>query len=181
MSPLELLRAGTSLFRARLAGVSGAQWAAPTPCAGWTVLDLVNHVVYGNRLAVDLLDGRTPDTRPPATAGEVVAAVDRTAAEQDAAFRRTPGDREVPHPAGRVRVSDFVVYRCADIVVHAWDLARATGGDTDLGPVLPDAVLRPYAEWVDSLDRDAVFAPPASVAPDAPEQDRLLTRLGRTP
>ena len=40
-----------------IAGVRGEQWTAPTPCTDWTVRDLVNHIVRGNRLFAAALRG----------------------------------------------------------------------------------------------------------------------------
>src|SRR5260370_8001843 len=49
-----------------VAGVRDDQWDAPTPCTGWNVRDLVNHVVGGNLAFASLLRGRPPSRpRPP--------------------------------------------------------------------------------------------------------------------
>jgi uncharacterized protein (TIGR03086 family) len=42
-----------------IAGVRQGQWAAPTPCHGWDVRALVNHVVAGNLWAAELTAGTT--------------------------------------------------------------------------------------------------------------------------
>ncbi len=68
-----------------------------------------------------------------------------------------------------------------DLLVHGWDIARATGQDE----TLPDAeVARVYADVVelgDSLRAEGVCGPAVEVPADAPAQDRLLAFLGRTP
>ena len=35
------------------------QWSSPTPCEGWTVHELLNHIVAGNLWAAELGNGRT--------------------------------------------------------------------------------------------------------------------------
>jgi uncharacterized protein (TIGR03086 family) len=45
--------------RGVIAGVRQGQWAAPTPCQGWNVRALVNHVVSGNLWAAELAAGAT--------------------------------------------------------------------------------------------------------------------------
>ena len=45
--------------RGVIAGVRQGQWAAPTPCPGWDVRALVNHVVAGNLQAAELAAGAT--------------------------------------------------------------------------------------------------------------------------
>ncbi|MDT8911051.1 maleylpyruvate isomerase family mycothiol-dependent enzyme [Amycolatopsis sp. PS_44_ISF1] len=70
-----------------LTGLDAAQWAAPTACAGWTVHDLVAHVLGGKlgRLSRDR-DGYRVDEPHP---GETVPAfVDRINAEWVLALRR---------------------------------------------------------------------------------------------
>lgn len=68
-----------------------------------------------------------------------------------------------------------------DLLVHGWDIARATGQDETLPA---DEVSRVHAmaqELGDNLYQDGVCGPSVPVPDDAPEQDRLLGLLGRTP
>src|SRR5260370_40835851 len=48
-----------------VAGVRDDQWDAPTPCTGWNVRHLVNHVVGGNLAFPSLLRSQPP-SRPRA-------------------------------------------------------------------------------------------------------------------
>src|SRR3954470_15151680 len=48
---------------ALVAGVRPDQWGAPTGCPGWTVRDLVEHLVGGTRHVAAVLAGQAP---PPA-------------------------------------------------------------------------------------------------------------------
>ena len=43
----------------RVNAVTHDQWNDPTPCAGWTVRELVGHVVGEDRWTVPLTEGRT--------------------------------------------------------------------------------------------------------------------------
>lgn len=68
-----------------------------------------------------------------------------------------------------------------DLLIHGWDLARATGQDERL---IPAEVSRVYADaraLGDTLRMSGVCGPEVPVAADAPEQDRLLGYLGRNP
>ncbi|MDP9145742.1 MAG: TIGR03086 family protein, partial [Actinomycetota bacterium] len=75
-----------------------------------------------------------------------------------------------------------------DMVIHGWDLARATGQDDTIDP---DEVARmwPEAQGIGEEMRTpdffgpgiVVFGPEVTVAADAPLQDRLLGLLGRYP
>jgi uncharacterized protein (TIGR03083 family) len=57
MDGFESLDRARSEFDRRLRAVEPGEWSLETPCEGWTVRDLVNHVVGGNRMAVALLAG----------------------------------------------------------------------------------------------------------------------------
>ena len=69
-----------------------------------------------------------------------------------------------------------------DLVVHGWDLARATGQDETIDPA---EVERTWEAVVGSSARTmreyGVTGPEVDVPPDASKQDRLLGLLGRQP
>jgi uncharacterized protein (TIGR03086 family) len=73
----------------------------------------------------------------------------------------------------------------ADLAVHAWDIARATGQSTELDP----EIARSSLDWAkeDLLeqyrgdeDSGQVFGVEVAVPPDAPPYDRLAGFFGRT-
>jgi uncharacterized protein (TIGR03083 family) len=59
--PADLLEQATAAFAGRLAAVTSDQWDQPSSCDGWTVRDLVGHVLGGNAMAVALLHGASAD------------------------------------------------------------------------------------------------------------------------
>lgn len=68
-----------------------------------------------------------------------------------------------------------------EVVVHGWDLARATGQEYE-----PDAeAVATCRAFVASFDAPAddggLFGPPVDVPDDAPELDRLIGATGRRP
>ena len=70
-------------------------------------------------------------------------------------------------------------FLCADLVVHAWDLARATGQDERLDP---DEVHRLYEAMLpmdDAIRAPGAFGPKVEAPDGADEQTRLLCFLGR--
>ncbi|ANY10786.1 TIGR03086 family metal-binding protein [Pseudonocardia sp. HH130630-07] len=180
MDGLSLLDAAVELFDNRLSTITASQWTRPTPCEAWTVLDLVEHVVAGHRMAVELLE-----KGPPASRGEGTTAslreVRRSAQRQRRAFAAAHPASDVDHPAGRITVNEFLVYRAADITVHSWDLARAIELDDQLPEELVEHVLEPYAAWVSTLTVEQMFGPGPSRIPPGTKQNRLLDQLGRRP
>jgi uncharacterized protein (TIGR03086 family) len=65
-------------------------------------------------------------------------------------------------------------------VVHAWDLAKATGQDTDFAPDHCEAALAMSRHRMANMDRaNMPFKDEAPVPADAPAADRLAGFLGR--
>ena len=117
-------------FDARLRPVGADQWALATPCTGWTVRELVNHVVVGGMTSVRLLHGATVEDLgslwgSDQLGADPLATRRRSVADERAAFAE-PGalERIVHHPAGDVPGSTLLGFRTADNLLHAWDLAE---------------------------------------------------------
>jgi hypothetical protein len=69
----------------------------------------------------------------------------------------------------------------ADLVVHGWDLAKATGQSTELDPEIGQLALDWGRENLPPELRGDVFGPEVSVPEDAPLHDRLVGFFGRDP
>lgn len=83
---------------------------------------------------------------------------------------------------GHTRLADTVdKFQGIDLLVHGWDIARATGQDETLPTQEVCRVHQDALSLGDGLRVDGVCEPAVAVADDAPEQDRLLGLLGRTP
>jgi uncharacterized protein (TIGR03086 family) len=82
-------------------------------------------------------------------------------------------------PFGDTSGQEYVVQLTADLAIHAWDLARATGQDDtlDLGAA---ALLLPWAEAnAGLLTASCMFGSPVDTRPDPPDDVRLPGLLGR--
>jgi uncharacterized protein (TIGR03086 family) len=171
----------------RVVGEVGAdQWQQPTPCTEWSVRDLVNHVVgedlwtapllqgstieeVGDRFDGDLL-GDDPMARAREGADEAVAAV----------AERLPSGGTVHLSYGEEQVDEYVYQLATDHLVHAWDLAVATGTDARFDPELVDAV----ADWY--AGREELYRSAGAVGARGPESgtdalSRLIVAFGRDP
>jgi uncharacterized protein (TIGR03086 family) len=74
---------------------------------------------------------------------------------------------------------EYVMQLTADLAIHAWDLARATGQDAALDPGAA-ALLLPWTEAsADLISGSGMFGPPIDAGPGAPDDVRLLGLLGR--
>jgi uncharacterized protein (TIGR03086 family) len=96
---------------------------------------------------------------------------------------------DVSTPVGTMTLAEHIDQVASeDLVVHGWDLARATGQEHRLDPEEVER-LWPAAQAMDERMRTpgafgpgiVVFGPVVEVPADAPMPDRLLGLLGRDP
>ncbi|MEU1549953.1 TIGR03086 family metal-binding protein [Nocardia sp. NPDC005745] len=167
-------------------GITDDQLAAPTPCAGTTVRDLLAHVLdlteAFRRAATKEAVGGSVAPTPPVDRALPEDWRERVPAQLDAlvAAWREPGAWDGVTEAGRVSEPAPVMARIAldEVVVHGWDLAKATGQpfacDDGHLAILLDMLRETPAEGVPGL-----FGPVVPVAPDAPALTRMLAYTGR--
>jgi uncharacterized protein (TIGR03086 family) len=175
--PLEAAIAATGTI---LDAITEDQWDVASPCTDWSVREVADHLVAGNDLFTRALGGNLP-TAPDAEAG-VAQAYHRSARQLLRTFSE-PGvtARVVQVPFGAVPGAIALQLRLTEILVHGWDLARATGQD----PLFPEeAAEQALAFTIPMLERipegRKPFGPPQPVVGTAPAIDRLAARLGRS-
>ena len=189
MDAIEALRRSRHEFESRLRQVGPNQWEQPTPCTDWTVHDLVNHVLLGTRMSVQLLAGASADEVLSGFGDDLLADVDDPLAVFEALADQmhdgfaAPGglDGTVDHPMGEIPRSTFVGFRIGDYAVHAWDLARAIGAHEQLESGLVQFLWDDIQPMAATLSETGMFGMGASgsVPEDAPLQDRYLDVVGR--
>ena len=181
-------RQALASVRPIVAGIRDDQWDLPTPCEGWTVRDLLNHIVAGNLWAAALARGRTIDEVGSALDGDMlragpVAAYDMSA-ESAASVFELPGALEAPCAVsyGPVPGSVYAGHRFIDVLIHGWDLAAATGQSTDLDPSLVEACWEVVRPQLSLLQGSGEFgaATPSSAEDQTESQASLLAALGRS-
>ncbi len=174
-----------------VAAVAPDQWDRPTPCTDWTVRQLVNHLVGGNRIFARVLRG---EQLPPPEELHRAAGQDHLGDDPAAAFRASADEMlaafEGPEvlqqthtvPAGTMPGAAVVHLRIVETLVHGWDLARAIGRPAPFPDAMVEPELAASRELLGRLPEGRrPFAPPQPVADDAPAIDRLAALLGRTP
>lgn len=172
-----------------LAAVHTTDLDLPTPCASWTVRDLVNHVLGGTAFFAELAEAGLAadrDEDPDLTAGDFNHTFSQGASRLVAAFN-APGamDKIMKTQMGELPGSVCAWIAASDIFTHGWDLAKATGQPTDLEPELAEVMLARVMQTLpDSMrgpEGEAPFGPRAEAAGSAPAADRLAAFLGRQP
>jgi uncharacterized protein (TIGR03086 family) len=171
-------------------GIPAGHLGTPTPCSEWDVRGLLCHVIGTLWLAEGLLSDQAPrypmmpGGLPPADVvgddpagayNEAAAAALAAAGAGDALTRMhvTPlGEMPGPVLAG---------FTTLDILVHGWDLAKATGQPADLDGRLAAHVLGFADQALTAETRAPRIGPAVTVPEGAPATDRLVAFLGRQP
>src|SRR3954462_3168448 len=139
---LELHRQAARHFGARVLDVGADQWHRPTPCSDWDVHALVNHLVYENRWAVDLVAGKTVEEVGDRYEGDLLGDDPVSAWHESLAAARdaldAPGvlDRAGPLPGGDKPAGGYLTALVPAFPTHGWPLSRAPGADETIDPEL---------------------------------------------
>ncbi len=164
------------------------QLDAPTPCEKYAVRHVLGHLVgltaaFRDAARKDL--GPSTDTSPGETVPDVEAgwrdALERNLAALTEAWR-APDAWEGDTQAGGIALPAPVAGQVAlnELVLHGWDLARATGqayAPDRASLEVSHALLAPSAEG----EGNEMFGPPVPVPDDAPLLDRVVALSGRRP
>ncbi|MEV4442839.1 TIGR03086 family metal-binding protein [Streptomyces sp. NPDC049577] len=178
-------------FGDRLRAVPDTSWEDATPCTEWNVRQLAHHVIQGSRIYTALLRGGSSaefmaNLDQGVLDGDPVTIYRDAVAECRAAFRAAGAlDRIVDYPFGPVPGRQLLGLYVVDAVTHTWDLARAVRLDERLDARTVRWILDNF-EWIYGgvsespiADSDRYYGP-ATGAPGASAQDRLLNAMGRS-
>lgn len=172
-----------------LGGVTDEQLKAPTPCPDYCLGDLLDHVsgltiafaaAATKQVAADSSRAAAGDaaklgedwrTRIPAQLDALVQAW----RSQDAWQGMTrAGGIDLPgEVAGRVALNE--------LVVHGWDIARATGQPFDCSEQTVAAAMEFVSQMASPEGTPGLFGPSIDVSAEAPQVDRLIGLTGRVP
>ncbi len=186
MDTVDLYHRTTAEWTDRVRHIGDDQWNAPTPCEDWDVRALVNHVVGEQLWLPPLMSGVTIDEVGDRFDGDLLgddpsAVTEPAAAQADAAVPAAVQEqRTVQLSFGETPADEYARQVAADLLIHAWDLAVATGGDRRLDPEAVATV----AEWFTGNEEmyraGGAIADRVEVTDDDP-QSTLLGAFGRDP
>lgn len=166
-------------FTARVAAVPEGDWDRPSPCEGWVARDVVGHVVeaahrFVGRVGIELPQGPSVQEDP---SGAWTAARDGLlAALDDPAVALLEFDT----PMGTSTLEQFCgLFGVGDVLVHTWDLSRATGLDERLDADEVHRLLKAMEPNDEMMRQGDAFGPRIAVGPHADEQTQLLAFSGR--
>jgi uncharacterized protein (TIGR03086 family) len=173
-------------------GVSDGQLGGVTPCPAYTLGDLLDHV---GGLAIAFTAAARKADLPGGSQGPSGDASrleqgwrDRVTRDLDALASAwaDPGAWTGTAVAGGVEMPAAVAALVAldELVVHGWDVARASGQHYDVDPASLEAVHGFVAQFSgpgQEESRAGLFGPVVPVPDDAPLLDRVLGMAGRDP
>ena len=169
-------------FTRRVEAVPADGWDRPAPCEGWVARDVVRHLVeWAPPMILDRWDIERPDIPsvdddPPAAWRALDEAVQRALDDPEVAGR----ERETQMGTNTFENVTSMIFT-SDVLVHTWDLARATGQDETLDA---DEVARMYAgmePMEEAIRNSGHFGARVEVPADADPQTKLLAFTGRNP
>jgi len=171
---LSLIERALDQAAAVIEAVTLDQASLPTPCEGWDVRALINHLAGQDlRNFIVSVRGDAPDWQAPAEdIGDDWAAAFNTGAQLLLAQWRA-ADLDPTRASQQV----------GELAMHSWDLAKATGQRADLDPRLAEHALA----WSRGMLRPEyrgpgrAFGAEVPVEPEAPAYDRLAGWFGRDP
>lgn len=168
--------------------VSDEDFSKPTPDTDWNTGALLAHMLGGMSRAADTIQGMTlekvqkrhGDVRIKSAISVQVAWNAATEAALHAA-REVRNEAPVHTVLGVLTAEEYLIETGANMLIHAWDLAKAIGVPIIFDAYLAECVYLFFEPLQDVLCRIGVFAPPVPVATDASAQDKLLALTGRNP
>ena len=185
-NPIDVYEAARAQLRPILAAGS-AQLGSSTPCTEWTVQSLINHAISVQQFAQDVLGPGTADSSimgkvdHPLPAGGAEAALNAITDQVLATLKSIKLEDTVETPFGSMPGGQFIMVPITDMIIHTWDLAKATGQNTTLDRGLAELGYNVVVGVAPGGRERGAFGPEVIVPDTASFQDRMLGMSGRTP
>jgi len=172
-----------SIFTDRVVGVTGAAWNNPTPVEGWVARGVVRHLVEWFPAFLESGTGITLLTGPAVDDDPVAAWIAHSDAVQALLDDPSTTSKVLSNPhIGEVPLDQAIArFYTADVFMHTWDLARATGQDDRLDPERCAGMLEGMLPMDEILRSSGQFGPRVAVPDSADPQTRLIAFIGRDP
>ena len=181
-------RDGLDTFGAVVGAVPPPAWNAPSPCAGWTALDVLGHLGSSVSFGVSILEGRTVEWPTAPRPGDLVVGEPADYWTGIAASARTAlvgADLDAVRdtPMGSRTVAQGLAFPAIDLYVHSWDIGWTAGIDV----VVPEDVIEFAHAYLDPVPQermrgpDGSFGPELHPPPDATPTEAFIAWTGRSP
>lgn len=184
MDPISRLQASIDQTRPIVAAVPPDQFSTGTPCEGWDVRALANHLLGALAMFRDVATDGQADVAAlerDHIGGNLADAYDAIASATVRAWSEAGKmDGAANMPWGEMPANLAVQMLADDVLVHGWDLATATGQQVSWDQALAAETLEFATMMFASPEiRAGSFAEPVAVAEDADAMTKLVAFLGR--
>lgn len=179
--PAERHRQVAGLFTERVRGTRS--WDAPAPVAGWAARDVVRHLTdwfpgfLASGAGIDLPRGPSVDDDPVQAWQVHCDGVQAVLDDPGTAEREFAN----PHTGNLPLATAIDRFYTADVFMHTWDLARATGQDDRLDPGFCAGLLGGMEPMEEIIRSSGQYGARVEVPADADVQTRMLGFIGRDP
>ena len=163
---VRLLELGLAQAHAAIVAVRDDQLTLPTPCDEWDVGQLLAHLAHDPATMLDMATGGSPDWSAIPDRVDDPGDVFRAGAEALVAHWR--------------QTDDSADWQMAELAVHTWDIATATG--QPVGTLDPEVAERGLAFMSQVLKpemRGAAFGPERAAPAGASAYERIAAFAGR--
>ena len=168
-----------------VAGVTADDLAKQTPCTEFKVTDLLQHLVGSNVMFTKIAKGDSfqgAQALPDMPGDDPIQAWKESSRQVSEAWQdRDLLQKTVDLPFGTVPAEFGLGIHFLEVLVHGWDLAKATGQEAKLDPDLAQAAYDMISPVIEMGRAGGAFGPEVPVSPDAPIHERLVGLLGRAP
>ena len=188
-NPIELYEGAIQQILPILSGVQSGQLNSSTPCSEWNVLGLINHNIKVAQFVYDVIaetgaadpSGMGSVSDPLPAQGARAAFEAGTAKVLQAIKASGKLEKVLDTPFGQMPAGYFLMIPFGDIVLHKWDLAKATNQNTSIDAGLAEACFGALSQGIEQGREMGFFGAEVTVPISASIQDKLLGMSGRQP
>ncbi|WP_114422357.1 TIGR03086 family metal-binding protein [Nocardioides houyundeii] len=174
-------RAVAATFTHLVRGVD--DWDAPSPVPGWAARDVVDHLVTWFPAFLASGSGHRWPPGPPVSEDPLAAWTAQVRGVQSLLDDPEAAASTFSHPqVGEQELASAVSsFYTADVFMHSWDLARASGQPVTLDADACQQLVSSMRAMETAIRQSGQFGTAQPVAADASAQDRLVAFIGRDP
>ena len=184
-NPIEGYEATVQSMMPIIAGVGAEQLNGSTPCSEWNVQALINHNIKVSQFFDGIVTGASGvnpmEVNVPLPSEGAAAAFEAATSGLLFTAKATDLEKVVVAPFGTMPFGQILMIPFGDMLIHQWDLAKATGQDTSLDSGLADACYQLLQHLMQEGRDPDNFAAALTVSDSASIQDKLLAFAGRKP
>ena len=168
-------------------GVRADQFSAATPCTDWDLRALLNHIILWTAYSAErrARDEQVPEelmnadfVAEPGYAADYAAQLDKAVA---AWYDPTAWERNLNVMGSPTPAADVGALLIAEMVLHGWDAAKASGQRYSAPEDVAQAALTAVQANAELYRTYQGFAGPVPVPASASALDRALAESGRDP